>query len=150
MLFGYIGLWIAFTQGFIVRKVTNRFTPPQVLRISLIGLAVTIFVILLPNYWWMLLLINPFIAIFQGLTQPNQTSIVSTLASNDMQGEILGIQQSIASLAFTIPPIIAGVLVSFDFRLPLVAAAVVTLLSWVNFYFRFEDKQLETATQKQS
>ena len=60
----------------------------------------------------------------------------------------MGIQQSIASLAFTIPPLIAGVLVSFDVRLPLVAAAVVTLLAWVNFYFRFEDKKIEAVVEK--
>lgn len=148
MIFGYIGLWIAFTQGFIIRKVTKRFSPPQIIRVSLIGLAITILVILLPDYWWMLLIINPFIAIFQVLTQPNQTSIVSALPSRENQGEILGIQQSIASLAFTIPPLIAGVLVSFDVRLPLVAAAVVTLLAWVNFYFRFEDKKIEAVVEK--
>ncbi|MES2620949.1 MAG: MFS transporter [Bacteroidota bacterium] len=142
LIFGYIGLWIAFTQGFIIRKMATRFSPAQVLRVSLLGLAITLLAILLPDSWWLLLLINPFIAIFQGLTQPNQTSIVSALASKDTQGEILGIQQSIASLAFTIPPLIAGVLVSFDFRLPIIASAVVTLLAWLNFYFRFEDKKL--------
>lgn len=144
LIFGYIGLWIAITQGFIIRKVASRFAPPQVLRVSLLGLAITLLVILLPDSWWVLLLINPFMAIFQGLTQPNQTSIVSALASKDTQGEILGIQQSIASLAFTIPPVIAGVLVSFDYRLPIIASAVVTLLAWLNFYFRFEDKQLKS------
>jgi DHA1 family tetracycline resistance protein-like MFS transporter len=140
LIFGYIGLWIAFTQGVIIRQVTKRFSAPQILRVSLIGLSVTLLVILLPNQWWILLLINPFIAIFQGLTQPNQTSIVSAMASKETQGEILGIQQSIASLAFTIPPLIAGVLVTFDFRLPIIAAAIVTLLAWINFFFRFKEE----------
>ncbi len=138
MLFGYIGLWIAFTQGVIVRRISKKFEPPQILRISLLGLAVALAAILVPDKWWLLLLINPFIAIFQGLTQPNQTSIVSIMTPRENQGEMLGIQQSLASLAFTIPPIIAGVLVNFDFRLPLLASAVITLLAWVNFYFRFE------------
>ncbi len=147
LIFGYIGLWIAFTQGVIVRKLSSRFSAPQILRVSLLGLSITILVILWPEHWWLLLLINPFIAIFQGLTQPNQTSVVSALATRDTQGEILGIQQSIASFAFTIPPLIAGVLVTVDYRLPLVASAVVIFLGWLNFYFRFNDKQLQaTAT----
>ncbi len=141
ILFGYIGIWIAFTQGVIVRKVTARYAPHQILKVSLFGLAVTILVILLPPQAWMLYLINPFIAIFQGLTQPNQTSIVSTLTPPENQGEILGIQQSIASLAFTFPPLIAGILVSFDFRLPLIVSAIVMLLAWVNFVFRFEERK---------
>ncbi|MBL0308761.1 MAG: MFS transporter [Bacteroidetes bacterium] len=138
MMFGYIGLWIAITQGIIVRKYASRFAPDKVIRISLAGLSIAILVMLLPDHWWVLLLINPFIAIFQGLTQPNQTSIVSSLASSETQGEILGIQQSIASIAFTIPPLIAGVIVSFDFRLPIIASAFMTLLAWLNFYYRFE------------
>jgi DHA1 family tetracycline resistance protein-like MFS transporter len=148
MFFGYIGLWIAFTQGVIVRNVTKKFSPPQILRLSLLGLSITLLVILIPNQAWVLLLINPFIAIFQGLTQPNQTSIVSTLTSKENQGEMLGMQQSIASLAFTIPPLIAGVIVSVDYRLPIVAAAVITLLAWLNFYFRFDKSSLNfTLTQ---
>ncbi|MBL7778186.1 MAG: MFS transporter [Chitinophagales bacterium] len=141
LLFAYIGLWIAFTQGVIVRNVTKKFIPPQILRISLLGLAVTIFVILLPQQAWMLLLVNPFVAIFQGLTQPNQTSIVSNMTPRDMQGEMLGIQQSVASLAFTIPPLIAGVIVTFDYRLPIIVSAVMILLAWINFYFRFKGNE---------
>jgi DHA1 family tetracycline resistance protein-like MFS transporter len=141
ILFGYIGLWITITQGIIIRKVARHFLPSQILRISLLGLAVAIVLILLPSEAWMLYLVNPFIAIFQGISQPNQTSIVSTLTPPESQGEILGIQQSIASLAFTIPPLIAGLIVSFDFRLPLIASAVIMLLAWANFFFRFEGKK---------
>lgn len=137
LFFGYIGLWIAVTQGLIIRYVGSRFKAPQILRVSLLGLAITIVAILLPRQWWMLLLVNPFIAIFQGLSQPNQTSIVSSMTPPESQGEMLGIQQSIASLAFTIPPLIAGFIVSIDYRLPMLAAAAVTLLAWANFYFRY-------------
>jgi DHA1 family tetracycline resistance protein-like MFS transporter len=139
LLFGYIGLWISFTQGFIVRRVSKRFAPWQILRVSIFGLAISILLILLPHKAWMLYLVNPFIAIFQGLTQPNQTSIVSTLTSPQNQGEMLGIQQSISSLAFTFPPLIAGVIVSFDFRLPLIVSAIIMLLAALNFFFRFNE-----------
>lgn len=141
LLFGYIGLWIAFTQGVIIRRVSKHFAPHEILRVSLFGLAVTILAVLLPSEPWMLYLVNPFIAVFQGLTQPNQTGIVSVLTPPENQGEILGIQQSIASLAFTFPPLIAGVIVSFDFRLPLIVSAIITLLAWINFFFRYKPKQ---------
>lgn len=142
LFFGYIGLWIAVTQGVIIRFVGRKFTAPQVLRVTLLGLAVAIVAILFPSQWWMLLLVNPFVAIFQGLSQPNQTSIVSSMTPPENQGEMLGIQQSIASLAFTIPPLIAGFIVSVDYRLPMIASAVATLLAWANFYFRYKDDKL--------
>lgn len=138
IVFGYIGIWIAITQGGITRQIAKRFAPPQILKWSLVGLSITILVCLIPDQAYMLYFINPFIAIFQGLTQPNQTSIVSSLAGKDNQGEILGIQQSLQSIAFTVPPIIAGFLLNFDVRLPMVIAAIMTLLAWVVFFFNFK------------
>ncbi len=137
MLFGYIGIWIAITQGGITRQVAKRLAPSKVLRFSLFGLAMAILIVLVPDQPYLLYFCNPFIAIFQGLTQPNQTSIVSSLASKDSQGEMLGIQQSMQSFAFTIPPIIAGFLLNFDVRLPMIVAAAMTLLAGLVFFFAF-------------
>ncbi|MFN8298527.1 MAG: MFS transporter [Chitinophagales bacterium] len=149
LLFGYIGIWIAFTQGFIVRRMAGKFSPPQILRLSLLGLSLAVVAILLPDKAWMLFLVNPFIAIFQGLTQPNQTSIVSVMTPKENQGEMLGIQQSLASLAFTIPPVIAGFIVNIDFRLPLLISSIFILLAWITFYFFFKDKEWNLAKAKQ-
>jgi DHA1 family tetracycline resistance protein-like MFS transporter len=63
----------------------------------------------------------------------------------ESQGEMLGIQQSITSLAFIFPPLIAGVMVSLDYRLPIVLSAIILFLAWANFYFRFNDKKLTVA-----
>lgn len=138
ILFGYIGIWIAITQGGITRQIAKYFIPSQVLRVALFGLAIAILAVLLPDKPWLLYLCNPFIAIFQGLAQPNQTSIVSSLASKDSQGEMLGIQQSMQSFAFTIPPIMAGFMLNFDVRLPMVVAAFMTLMAWGVFFFFFK------------
>ncbi|MFM2305621.1 MAG: hypothetical protein RLZZ367_290 [Bacteroidota bacterium] len=138
MVFGYIGVWIAITQGGITRQLAKRMAPPAILRFSIIGLAIAILITLLPHQAWMLYLVNPLIAIFQGLTQPNQTSIVSSLATKENQGEILGIQQSLQSFAFTVPPILAGFMLNIDVRLPMIVAALFTLLAWAVFYFGFK------------
>ncbi len=138
LLFGYIGIWIAITQGGITRQIAKRFIPSQVLRVALFGLAFAILAVLLPDKAWLLYLCNPFVAIFQGLAQPNQTSIVSSLASKDSQGEMLGIQQSMQSFAFTIPPIMAGFMLNFDVRLPMIVAAFITLMAWAVFFFFFK------------
>ena len=144
LLFGYIGIWIAITQGGITRQISKRFAPPMVLRVSLLGLAIAIIILLIPQQSYLLYFLNPFVAIFQGLTQPNQTSIVSSLASKENQGEMLGIQQSLQSLAFTIPPIIAGFLLNFDVALPMIVAAAMTLMAWVVFFFNFKTSHKST------
>ena len=138
LVFAYIGLWVAITQGLITRQVAKRLAPPIVLRFSLIGLAIAIMAVMLPDIPFWLYLVNPFVAIFQGLTQPNQISIVSSLGTEENQGEILGIQQSLQAFAFTIPPIIAGFLLNFDVRLPIFVSALVTGLAWLVFFFLFK------------
>jgi len=62
-------------------------------------LAVCFPLLLIPHERIWLYLIVPFVAIFQGLTQPNGTAIISNIANKDKQGEILGINQSISTLA---------------------------------------------------
>ena len=85
----------------------------------------------------MLFVTQPLVALFQGVSQPNLTSIVSVLTPKDTQGEILGIQQSVQSLAFAIPPIIAGVVVSIDVRLPIFLAGLSIFIAWLVFVFGF-------------
>lgn len=98
-LFAYMGIWIALTQGGIIRPVSKRFAPTATLRFSLLFLAVAMLALLLPSASWQLFLALPFVSIFQGLTSPNITATVSNLAGNDIQGEILGINQSVSAFA---------------------------------------------------
>ncbi len=135
-MFGYIGIWIAITQGGITRLVSKRFSSPQILQVTLLGLSLSLWLILGPSALWMLFVTQPLVALFQGLSQPNLTSIVSVLTPKDTQGEILGIQQSVQSLAFAIPPIIAGVVVSIDVRLPIFLAGLSIFIAWLVFVFR--------------
>jgi DHA1 family tetracycline resistance protein-like MFS transporter len=89
----------------------------------------------------MLFVTQALIALFQGLSQPNLTSIVSVLSPKDTQGEILGIQQSVQSLAFAIPPIIAGIVVSIDIRLPIFLSGFAILCAWAVFFWGFKSNQ---------
>jgi len=69
-----------------------------------------------------LYLVVPFMALFQGLTSPNSTALVSQSGSEQSQGRTLGINQSVLSAAFVFPPIIAAYLDTLNVYLPLVAA----------------------------
>ncbi len=133
MLFGYLGVWIAITQGALIRPVMKRFTPDQVIRLATIILSVVLLLLLVPDQSWQIFLIIPFISISQGLTSPNITATVSNLADADIQGEILGINQSVNSFAQLLPPLIGGILVGFDIRMPLLVSATFMFLAWLVF-----------------
>jgi DHA1 family tetracycline resistance protein-like MFS transporter len=141
-MFAYMGIWIAITQGFITRLLARKTGPVKALSWSLICLALVLpFLMLAQKAWW-IYLIMPFIALTWGITNPNSTSLVSALADERSQGEIMGINQSIQSLSQAFPPLIAGVLVSFSLNLPILVASICIGSAWLVFtlLFRLPEK----------
>jgi DHA1 family tetracycline resistance protein-like MFS transporter len=142
-LFAYVGLWIAIAQGFVTRPLSRKFSPRTILSFSALFLGLTLPLLILPKMSWVLFLILPFIAVFQGLTEPNSTAMVSELSDASSQGEILGIKQSIQSMGMAIPPIIAGFISGIHHTLPIIVASIITLLAWGTFvrFFRPEKRE---------
>ncbi len=132
-LFAFTGIWIALTQGVLMRPLSRRYKPVQMLMASIPALSVALFLLLLPAQPVQLLMVMPLIAISNGIVNPSTTSIISSLADESAQGEIMGINHSFQALGMAIPPIVAGFLVSINLRFPLIVSGVVTLVAWLIF-----------------
>lgn len=141
-MFGYIGIWIAFCQGFMTRIASKHFAPETVLRFTYFGLSFMLFLLTLTSKVPLLMLNQPLMALFEGLSFPNETSIVSRLVDAKDQGEAMGITQSLRALAQAVPPIIAGFLVTVDQNLPTLSASALILLAWIVFMISFRPKLL--------
>jgi MFS transporter, DHA1 family, tetracycline resistance protein len=143
-LFAYLGLWVALTQGILTRALSKKFLPQKILTVSILGMSIMLFILILPSKVFYIYMIIPFMAMFNGITMPNTTAVISNLTAKDSQGEILGINQSIQSLAMAIPPIISGVIVSISNSLPILVASVTIFISWLVFVtlFRNQNKHL--------
>ncbi len=135
--FAYMGIWIAFAQGFVLRLISNKLTSEKILSFSLLFLALTLPILTFVDKRICLFLVIPFISIFQGLNQPNGIAIISNLSKKEKQGEILGINRSISALAQTIPPIIAGFVSSININFPIWFAGGSTLIAWAIFEMFF-------------
>jgi len=139
--FSYLGLWVVLTQALILRLVLKKYNECQILRFSLLALAVFIFIQILPNKSWELLFLIPFFATANGLVQANLTALVSRSAAQSVQGEILGINSSVQSLAMAIPPILSGYIAAvFVPETSIVVASIVIFLGWAVFAFGFGQK----------
>lgn len=139
-LFAYMGLWIAIAQGAFLRPLSKKYTPEVILSFSIILLAAIFPILLVPSKAIWIYGIIPFIAVFQGLTQPNTTAIVSGMSDASSQGEILGMNQSVVSMAQAIPPILAAFLTVININLPTLFAAGTTLVAWIVFQVFFKPK----------
>ena len=87
----------------------------------------------------MLFVIAPFLAINNGLNMPNVSALLSSHATKESQGEIMGIEQSLLSLAMTIPAIISGFVISYGTSLVLVLGSLFIFLGWIFFLFKYEE-----------
>ena len=132
-IFAYVGVWIVVAQAGLIRPLSKRFKPHQILRITIFTLSIALFMITVPDKSIYLFFVIPFVSLSQGLTLPNSNTIVSNSVSPDRQGEILGINQSVTSLAMSIPPIVAAYLTNIDINLPTWTASSLILLAWLVF-----------------
>lgn len=133
ILFGWTGIWIALTQGLLIRIIGKKFGYRKTLIISMLILGCALASLLIPEQAFWFYIICPFIAIGQGLTSPNLTAVVSDQAGAEFQGEILGINQSMASLGALIPPIIGGYIHTINGNLPLIGAATIVFIAWITY-----------------
>jgi DHA1 family tetracycline resistance protein-like MFS transporter len=140
-IFAYIGIWIVIAQGGLQRPLSKKYSPLTLLQISCIALGLTLPLLLLPSQSKYIFFVLPLIAIFQGITQPNITSVVSSQAGKDEQGQILGINQSIQSLGMAIPPIIASYINLVNINLPIATASFCIILGWIILVAFFKGKK---------
>lgn len=139
LIFAYVGVWIAFAQGVFVRPFAKRFKPRAILRCTLLFSSIIVLSLILPSKFWMLYLIFPFMALNNGLSMPNFSALFSSHATRESQGEIMGMEQSVTSLAMTIPAVISGFAISFGTSLVLILGSFFIFLGWLVFFFFYKD-----------
>ncbi|MCK6529963.1 MFS transporter [Myxococcota bacterium] len=128
-VFAWIGVWVVLVQGGAIGPLMRRFGETRLLPAGL--LLVGVGFSLLPTVGGVpaLLALSATIAVGNGLNMPSVNSLVSRLSRQDQQGGVLGLHQSIGSLARIVGPTAGGVI--FD-RLgvsaPFVAAGGLMLL----------------------
>jgi DHA1 family tetracycline resistance protein-like MFS transporter len=137
-VFAYLGIWIAISQGLLIRPLAKFLSPRKILVISSFFMALLLPLVLLPDKVSVLLYTLPLLAIFQGLAQPSYTTIISQLADENSQGEMLGINQSIQSVTQVIPPVVAGAAAAVDVQLPIIIGGVAVFVAWLLFVYAFK------------
>ena len=134
--FAYVGICIVFTQGFLVRRLIPKIGERNVLRIGLTCMAIGLSGIAFAKHIWMMAIVQTFLAVGNGFTNPSIMGSVSLLVPPDEQGAALGTTQSLSALGRVIGPALGGLLFgSLTMGSPfivaglLVACALVLVLS---------------------
>lgn len=136
--FAYLGVCIAISQAIFVPLVSKRFKPHNIIRVAMFGTSMALLLQLLPNNTTQLLMVAPFIALFNGQFMANAGALVSLTAGPKRQGEVLGIEASVQALAQAIPAIIAGYAATMGVNVPVIVGAATIFVGAVvyNVFYR--------------
>jgi multidrug resistance protein len=132
-IFGVIGVFSAIVQGGLIGFFQKKIGVNRMLLwgCPIAGLGLTL--IPLPSLEWFYpvqVLAILFLAVGNGLLMPSVNSLVSLHSPADAQGKMLGILQSMGSLARSIGPLASGFLYAQYYRLPYFAGGFLMLITF--------------------
>ena len=110
LLFAYIGLLAAFSQGYLVRRIVPRMGEGPVLTVGLIGTAAGLWLMAVSHNLPLLLVALAILAVASGLVFSATSALISLGSADDEQGAVMGLAASVASAARIAAPLVAGVL----------------------------------------
>ena len=131
-VFAYVGVVLSIVQGGLVGRIARRagerhIIPPAILTLAA-GLA------LIPAAYGtpMLLLATALLSLGMGFNNPSITALISRLSHADEQGSILGVSQSMASLARILGPVWGGYVYDrFGISTPFLGAAGLMMVAFI-------------------
>lgn len=139
--FAYVGIMMAFTQGYLIRKALPRFGENKLMIIGSILFGLGMGIVGLSKEVYVVAIGMTALALGSGLFNPSVQGKVSLLSRPDEQGEVMGVMQSLSALARILGPPLGGFLYDsvgisspFLFASGLAGLVVLGLLSLKNFW----------------
>lgn len=113
-LFGYVGIIGAVIQGGLLGRLVKMFGDKPLTVIGTALFAVSVFGFTLSGTAMLLIVASTGIAIGNSLMTPTLNALASKSVNASLQGRVLGVMASVASLARIIGPVLGGLLLSRD------------------------------------
>ncbi len=113
-LFGYVGLLGIILQGGLIGRLVKRYGEPALVVSGFVALALGYFGIGLTASAAVLLAAGTLTAYGNGVIRPALTSLITQEAGRREQGVVLGITQSLMSMASIVAPVLAGLLIEHE------------------------------------
>ncbi len=129
-LFAYVGIVLSIVQGGLVGRVVKRVGERRLVPVAIVVLACGLALIPLSYSLPMLFLANGVLAVGMGFNSPSLVSLISQGSDPEDQGGVLGVSQSLASLARIAGPAWGGFLYDrFGASTPYMSSAALMLLA---------------------
>jgi MFS family permease len=107
-VFAYVGAASAILQGGLIGRLARRFGEERLLLCGLTSITAGLLAMPFAHGLPILAAAMTGLAIGTGLTQPTISTLISRRAGQEEQGEVMGVSQSVSSLARVLGPFFAG------------------------------------------
>lgn len=122
-LFAFLGLVSAVIQGGLVRRIVPRIGEARLIRICGVPFALGLLLLAwAPDLGWVVAALA-LLAIGYGGTVPSVLGLISRASPPEIQGGMLGVGQSVGSLARIAGPVLAGAALDLSMALPYLLGA---------------------------
>ena len=131
-VFAYVGLLSAVLQGGLIGRLSRRFGEERLLLVGLALIGIGLLTLPAARSMSLLALVLAALAVGMGLVQPSLNSLISRRSGREEQGEVLGVSQSVGSLARVLGPLAAGFLFTeFGRDAPYLWGAALIAAAWL-------------------
>src|SRR5262249_18132124 len=110
-VFGYVGFLGIILQGGLIGRLVKRFGESTLVAAGFIALVIGYFGLGIASSFTLLMLTGTLAAFGNGVIRPALTSLITQQAGRQEQGVVLGITQSLMSMASIVSPVVAGLLI---------------------------------------
>jgi DHA1 family tetracycline resistance protein-like MFS transporter len=110
-VFGYVGFLGIILQGGLIGRLVKRFGEATLVAAGFVALVIGYFGLGIASSFTLLMLAGTLAAFGNGVIRPALTSLITQQAGRQEQGVVLGITQSLMSMASIVAPIVGGLLI---------------------------------------
>jgi MFS family permease len=110
-VFGYVGFLGIILQGGLIGRMVKRFGESMLVAAGFIALVIGYFGLGIASSFTLLMFAGTLAAFGNGVIRPALTSLITQQAGRQEQGVVLGITQSLMSMASIVAPIVGGLLI---------------------------------------
>lgn len=135
VFYAYNSILYALYAGILIRPIIKRFKPKHILEAALIFGGAYFFVFLAVKTGFVMWIFQIPLIYAIALVYPTATTVISNDVSREAQGEILGIYNSIQSVALIVSPFFAGSIIGNYPHISIIVAGSCMLLGGVILYF---------------
>ena len=128
-LFALLGIVSVIVQGGLVRRLVPRYGERKLLRVSVIPFCAGLVMLGMATTTPTLLAGLVFVGVGYGVAIPSVLALLSRATDSGTQGAVLGLGQSVGSLARVLGPAMAGRLFEVRLALPYLAGAALILVA---------------------